>query len=276
MAKVLGPDDAALGEAVSTSPGSGAPTSGQYVTLATNGDLTHERVLTAGTGISITDGGAGSTVTVACTVTGGDSVSVNGTACADADLDDATPAAPAGDLNIKWQKDSGTPNNVSGYVDVSVLEPLINERNLANAPVIAYKSSDQTAIGTAYADVTSTGLSVAANTSYGFEFYIIADADATTTGIDVSVNGPASPTRISYDVLLWTGATGTVWRGGTAYDTDWAQGNSAGTAERMYLVKGVIVNGANAGTLIARIKREAVGSGPNVRAGSFGRLWKIS
>ena len=44
--------------------GGGAPTSAQYVTLATNATLTNERVLTAGTGITITDGGAGAAVTV--------------------------------------------------------------------------------------------------------------------------------------------------------------------------------------------------------------------
>ncbi|OHB77709.1 MAG: hypothetical protein A2Z25_20705 [Planctomycetes bacterium RBG_16_55_9] len=51
------------------------------------------------------------------TVTGGsgDSISVNGTAAADADLDDATPAAPANSINVKWQKDALTPNNVSAY-----------------------------------------------------------------------------------------------------------------------------------------------------------------
>ena len=43
----------------------GAPTSASYVTLATDATLTSERVLTAGSGISITDGGAGGNVTVA-------------------------------------------------------------------------------------------------------------------------------------------------------------------------------------------------------------------
>lgn len=47
--------------------GGGAPTNSQYVTLATDATLTNERVLTAGTGISVTDAGAGSTVTVAAT-----------------------------------------------------------------------------------------------------------------------------------------------------------------------------------------------------------------
>jgi len=53
------------------------------------------------------DGGAGG---------GGDNISVNGTAATDADLDDSTPAAPANAINVKWQKDTGTPNNLSAYV----------------------------------------------------------------------------------------------------------------------------------------------------------------
>lgn len=43
---------------------SGAPTDARYVVLATNGTLTQERVLTAGTNISIVDNGAGSTVVI--------------------------------------------------------------------------------------------------------------------------------------------------------------------------------------------------------------------
>ena len=50
--------------------GSGAPTDAEYVVMSLNGTLTDERVLTAGTGISITDGGAGGDVTIASTVTG--------------------------------------------------------------------------------------------------------------------------------------------------------------------------------------------------------------
>lgn len=47
--------------------GGGAPTTAQYVTLATDATLTNERVLTAGAGISIVDGGAGLPVTVSTT-----------------------------------------------------------------------------------------------------------------------------------------------------------------------------------------------------------------
>jgi hypothetical protein len=47
--------------------GGGAPTDASYVTLGTNSVLTNERVLTSGTGIGITDGGAGLPVTIANT-----------------------------------------------------------------------------------------------------------------------------------------------------------------------------------------------------------------
>ncbi len=45
--------------------GSGAPTDAQYVTLATDGTLSGERVLTAGDNVTLTDAGAGGAVTVA-------------------------------------------------------------------------------------------------------------------------------------------------------------------------------------------------------------------
>lgn len=140
----------------------------------------------------------------------------------------------------------------------------------------ALKSSDQTAIGTSYADVTGTGLPVAASTSYAFRFGLRCDADATTTGIDVACNGPASPTSISYTQTYWTSATALAARGATAYDSNTASTASNGTAVRLFVVEGILVNGTNAGTLIARAKREAVGTGPNVRAGSYGQLWRLT
>ena len=68
----LGPSETEPGPIESSGGGGGgAPETAQYVVLATNGTLTQERVLTAGSGISITDGGAGSTVTIEATGGGG-------------------------------------------------------------------------------------------------------------------------------------------------------------------------------------------------------------
>jgi hypothetical protein len=47
---------------------SGAPTNAEYVVLSANGTLTDERVITAGDGISLTDAGAGSTLTISSSV----------------------------------------------------------------------------------------------------------------------------------------------------------------------------------------------------------------
>lgn len=140
----------------------------------------------------------------------------------------------------------------------------------------AIKTSDQTAIGTSYADVTSLGFPVAASTNYAFKYVLFCDANATTTGIDVAVNGPASPTLIAYTQMYWTSATATAFRGATAYDNNTASTASNGTAAKGFVVEGVLRNGTNAGTLIPRAKREAVGTGPNVRAGSFGQLWRLT
>lgn len=45
--------------------GGGAPTDATFLTLTSNGTLTNERTLTAGTGLTLTDGGANSTATLA-------------------------------------------------------------------------------------------------------------------------------------------------------------------------------------------------------------------
>lgn len=50
--------------------GGGAPTNASYVVIGANGTLTAERVLTQGTGITITDGGPGGSVTIAATGAG--------------------------------------------------------------------------------------------------------------------------------------------------------------------------------------------------------------
>lgn len=61
---------------------------------------------------------------------GGDNVTVNSTACTNVDLDDATPTAPAGGTNVKWQKDTSAPDNVSAYLDWGIVMDAFRKKPL--------------------------------------------------------------------------------------------------------------------------------------------------
>lgn len=89
--------------------------------LTTNGDLlyhngTNSTRLARGADTQCLTSSASTILWGSCSAGGGDNISVNGTAAVDADFDDTTPAAPANTINIKWQKDALTPNNISAYV----------------------------------------------------------------------------------------------------------------------------------------------------------------
>lgn len=140
-----------------------------------------------------------------------------------------------------------------------------------------YTTSDQTAIGTSYVDITALTFAVIASGVYLFEFTVWADADATTTGIDIACNGPAiGAGTIVYTQRRWGSATADVSTRATAYNNDSAAANSCGATAQEHQCRGILVNGVNAGNLTCTIKRENVGTGPNVRAGSWGRIQRIA
>lgn len=114
--------------------GSGAPTGASYVTLGTDGTLTNERVLTAGAGITLTDAGAGSTITVSSTSglvlleqhTASSSASLDFTTSISSTYDEylvefvnVTPATDAVDMRLLFSTDGGstwdTSNNYYGF-----------------------------------------------------------------------------------------------------------------------------------------------------------------
>lgn len=132
-------------------------------------------------------------------------------------------------------------------------------------------STTGASLTTSFANVTNATISVAIGT-YQFEFYVVVDADATTTGIDVGVNGPTT-SALWYIARVWTAAGTTAENYCTAYDTNTAVANSAGTAKRAYHVHGVATFTA-AGTLAARAKRENVGSAAT--HASWGRVRRVS
>lgn len=104
----------------------GAPASAQYVVLTTDATLTDERVLTAGSGISISDGGAGSTVTISATA--------SGPAGATGTVQFNDSGSFGGDSGLIYHKTTDTLNGVnaifSGDLTVNGTTTTINTTNL--------------------------------------------------------------------------------------------------------------------------------------------------
>lgn len=96
----------------------GAPTNAEYVVMSLNGTLTNERVLTPGTGISLTDAGAGSTATIANT---GVTSLVAGTGI--------SVSSATGGVTVTSTVSSGAPVDAQ-YVTLATDGTLTNERVL--------------------------------------------------------------------------------------------------------------------------------------------------
>lgn len=141
------------------------------------------------------------------------------------------------------------------------------------APRVAVKATNQTGIGTSFADISNLGFSLTSGKTYRFHYQLIMQADAGTTGIDVAVSGPTT-TILEYIVRFWGSITFEASRAYNAYDGALPQVSSNGTSPRIFEVYGIIKPSAS-GTLIPRAKREAVGSGPDCLAGSNGLIWQL-
>jgi hypothetical protein len=96
----------------------------------------------------------------------GDNISVNGTAASDADFDNSTPAAPANAINVKWQKDSSTPNNVSAYVPYAAPLTVTGGNLTADSSVVRNNQANTYTAGnkqTFQNSATTAGLNLASS-----------------------------------------------------------------------------------------------------------------
>lgn len=120
------------------------------------------------------------------------------------------------------------------------------------------------------ADVTGLSFAVTSGQRYWFWFQIFFTAAATTTGSRWSVNGPGSPTELSYkSEYSLTTTTNTVNEGQSAYDVPAASNaTSAATGSNTAIITGHILPSAN-GTVIARFASEVSSSAITAKRGSI-------
>jgi hypothetical protein len=122
------------------------------------------------------------------------------------------------------------------------------------------------------ADVTGLGFAVAANSDYEFEFLVLFQSAALTTGIVLALNGPVSPVLLSWRCEIPISATSSALRYGSTYGVE-----TTGTAveqinvPRLATIQGVVRNGNTAGIVVARFRSEVAASAVVVKAGALVR-----
>jgi hypothetical protein len=150
--------------------------------------------------------------------------------------------------------------------------------NALNLSVLASDVVNNNATPNTIADVTGLSFAVTAGETYWFKFIIHYLAAATTTGSRWTINGPGSPTFLSYVnewVLSAAGTSGTdaiTQNPGAAYDSPTASNatsaSAAATAGNLATIEGIIKPSAN-GTVIARFASEVASSAITAKAGSL-------
>lgn len=140
----------------------------------------------------------------------------------------------------------------------------------------AYLTADRATTSTAYANVTDLSFAVDANTNYEMVCSIVYQTAATTTGIGLSLNGPASPNLVVGQFIANTSATALNGRSFNAYNggnkttgVQTANANTYGTFRAYFR------NGGTAGTLQLRYASEVSGSTATIKANSYCRLSEL-
>jgi hypothetical protein len=140
---------------------------------------------------------------------------------------------------------------------------------------VKYCSSNQQTTSASYVDVTFTDFSVAASTTYTFRA-VIYITNAGGNGA-MTINGPSSPTsfhatKYSHNYINESDVSQVYTNRITTYGSDLQTGGVYNTSGLVF-IDGVLINGANAGTLTLRIKKSGATS-CQVNAGSFMTLYK--
>ena len=252
-----------------------------YLTLATTGTLTNERVLTQGTGITITDGGAGGNVTISAS---GASVTYYESYGSDPSI-----VAPELQIGVGLKLVDLATNNpevslnlVAGDGIVLTEEP--GEDGFTGVVVVSldpsgdHTSSLASSIATSSSAMSDVGLSAAlvAGVNYKFKFSGGYQAAALTTGIAFTLSGPATSTLIYKTVISTSMAGAHSTQFHDAYGSfQFTTGTDSGGTTYYFEVEGNICPSAS-GTLSLRFASEVAGSAVTVLRGASCQVWKTS
>lgn len=131
--------------------------------------------------------------------------------------------------------------------------------------------SNVTSTSTSFADITGLTHTVAASTTYSFRCNLLYATAASTTALQVALNGPSTPT---YWVMgLRYGLTSSTYFSDFQQNTDGyntaTNPGSGSTSGETVDVWGTFINGSNAGTLALRLASEVAASTVTIYIGSW-------
>lgn len=132
-------------------------------------------------------------------------------------------------------------------------------------------TADQSFSVVALANVPQLSLAVAAGVCYSFRFQVLFQSSVITTGIVLSLTGPAF-TTLAYQVTVPISATGVVFGHRQAYASA-TTGTGVAVINTTYLatIEGVLIPSA-AGSLVVQAASEIAATTVTVKAGSVGLL----
>lgn len=122
-----------------------------------------------------------------------------------------------------------------------------------------------------FANVTGLTTAVSASTTYYFECNLTYTSAATTTALQLSVNGPAA-SELDYAVEMSTTATARHNSAQTAYDTVVNPATGGGSTRLPVRLHGSFIVGGSGGTFAVRSRSEVDTSAVTVKRGSWCRL----
>jgi hypothetical protein len=178
------------------------------------------------------------------------------------------PQGPQG--NTGSQGIQGPPGN-DGAQGIQGIQGPPGPSNLATVRLTQDRSTTSNSV---YSDATGLSFALIAGQFYIFEFNIIFQTVAATTGINLSVNGPAA-SFIVFDINTPTSLTAMTVSNRRAYDTGAATtGVDLANQNLLATIWGIVAPIAN-GTLTVRFRSEVSNSGVTIKAGSAGKLMTL-
>lgn len=123
--------------------------------------------------------------------------------------------------------------------------------------VVVSDASGQTTSSTSYVDMTGISTTLAANTMYAVDLYVLAESSNTSGGLSFSLNGSTSATYVGIQYQGVQAAGNLVINSGNSYDNTTNQPTGVPAANTVYLIKlnALIFNGGSTSTLTGRVRR---------------------